>query len=51
MPAKGIRIEYWDGRSDKLEPLRKASEGIVMQNVRRLARRCQGHLASWSVPR
>ncbi|BGP57316.1 Protein argonaute [Rhodotorula sphaerocarpa] len=32
MPAKGIRIEYWDGRSDKLEPLRKASEGIVMQN-------------------
>ena len=34
-PKSGIKITYWNGQEDKIEPLKRAANDVVMNNVSR----------------
>jgi hypothetical protein len=32
-PRSGIKITYWNGQEDKIEPLKRAANDVVLNNV------------------
>lgn len=32
-PKSGIKITYWNGQEDKIEPLKRAANDVVINNV------------------